>query len=369
MQRNWEIFGWRISPLFIVTVLIPTAIAFLYFGVFASDIYISESKFVVRSPDKPSVGGVGILLKTAGFSNANDELYAAHEYIRSRDALRAIDDKSRFRGSYSMPNISAFDRFGGLGVSSTFEDLYKYFRGKVSVNYDATSSVTTLSVRAYNPKDSQYFNERLLEMAEQTVNRMNTRGRADVINNSQVEVDNAKIAARNAAAALARYRNRSGVVDPEKQAGFQLQMVSKLQDELIANRTQVAELRNYAPDNPQIPALRARIASLEEQIDTELGKVTGSRRSLAGEIEVYQGLMLESQYSDKRLAAAMASLQEAESEARRKQAYVERIVQPNRPDSPLEPRRWAGILATFVIGMVAWGILSLLLAGVREHQL
>jgi len=47
---------------------------------------------------------------------------------------------------------------------------------------------------------------------------------------------------------------------------------------------------------------------------------------------------------------------------------VERIVQPSHPDKPLEPRRLRGILVTFLLGLVAWGILSMLLAGVREHK-
>jgi capsular polysaccharide transport system permease protein len=64
----------------------------------------------------------------------------------------------------------------------------------------------------------------------------------------------------------------------------------------------------------------------------------------------------------------MSSLVDAQNEARRKQAYVERISRPNLPDEALEPRRLRGILATLVLGLVAWGILSMLLAGVREHQ-
>ena len=49
------------------------------------------------------------------------------------------------------------------------------------------------------------------------------------------------------------------------------------------------------------------------------------------------------------------------------QAYVERIVQPNLPDAPMEPRRMRGILATLILSLLAYGILRMLLAGVREH--
>ena len=64
----------------------------------------------------------------------------------------------------------------------------------------------------------------------------------------------------------------------------------------------------------------------------------------------------------------MNSLEEARNEARRKQAYVERIVQPSLPDEAQEPRRLRGIFATFVLGLIAWAILTMLLAGIREHH-
>jgi len=358
----------RASPLFLLTVLIPTVASILYYGLFASDVYISESSFVVRSPDKPSAGGFGVLLKTAGFSNSNDEVFAAQDFIRSRDALRAIDRNREFEKSYSSPSISIFDRFNPMGLTGTFEDLYRYFTGKVDVNYDSSSSITKLTVRAFRPRDAYKYNEELLELAEQTVNRLNERGRQDLIGFAQVEVDRAKLQSQMAASTLAAFRNQAGVVDPEKQAAVQLQMVSKLQDELIATRTQLAEIRRYAPENPQVESLQTRIASLQQQINGETNKVAGGQKSLAGTAARYQRLSLESQFADKQLAAAMSSLTDAQNEARRKQAYVERISRPNLPDEALEPRRLRGILATFVLGLVAWGILSMLFAGVKEHQ-
>ena len=358
----------RASPLFLLTVLIPTVASILYYGLFASDVYISESSFVVRSPDKPSAGGFGVLLKTAGFSNSNDEVFAAQDFIRSRDALRAINRNREFEKSYSSPSISIFDRFNPMGLTGTFEDLYRYFTGKVDVNYDSSSSITKLTVRAFRPRDAYKYNEELLELAEQTVNRLNERGRQDLIGFAQVEVDRAKLQSQMAASTLAAFRNQAGVVDPEKQAAVQLQMVSKLQDELIATRTQLAEIRRYAPENPQVESLQTRIASLQQQINGETNKVAGGQKSLAGTAARYQRLSLESQFADKQLAAAMSSLTDAQNEARRKQAYVERISRPNLPDEALEPRRLRGILATFVLGLVAWGILSMLFAGVKEHQ-
>jgi capsular polysaccharide transport system permease protein len=68
------------------------------------------------------------------------------------------------------------------------------------------------------------------------------------------------------------------------------------------------------------------------------------------------------------LAAAQANLDNVRSEAQRQQVYLERIAQPSLPDKAQEPRRLRSVLATLMMGLVTWGVLGLLLAGVREHQ-
>lgn len=357
-----------VDRLFLLTVVVPTALAVLYFGLFASDVYVSESRFVVRSPDKPAASGLGVLLKSAGFSNAGDEIFAAHEFVKSRDALKVLNRNGAVARAYGNGGISIFDRFNPLGLSGSFEDLYAYYRRKVSVEYATTSSITTLIVRAYSPQDAERFNRQLLERSEDLVNRLNNRGRSDMVQFATQEVVEAKIAAREAALSLARFRNARGIIDPEKQATMQLQMVSKLQDELIGARTQLQQLRSMAPDNPQVPILEVRINSLSREIDEQLGLVAGSRRSLSANAAQFQRLELEREFADRRLAAAMNSLEEARNDARRKQAYVERIVQPSLPDEAVEPKRLRGILATLLLGLVAWAVLKMLLAGIREHH-
>ncbi len=98
-----------------------------------------------------------------------------------------------------------------------------------------------------------------------------------------------------------------------------------------------------------------------------MGKVTGNSRSLAQSAIQFERLMLENEFANKQLTATLASLEQARNEAQRKQAYVERIVEPNLPDAPMEPRRLRGIIATLVLSLLAYGILRMLLAGIREH--
>ena len=358
----------RINRLFLLTVAAPTALAVVYFGLMATDVYLSESRFVVRSPDRQVSTGLGALLKGVGFSRAQDDSYTVHDYVLSRDALKEINDKLAVGKAFSSSEVDVVSRFGGLDFDNSFEALHRYYQKKVEVQQDSASSITTLTVRAYTAQDAQSINQKLLELSEGLVNRLNERGRQDLIRSATSEVAEAEAKSKAAALALSVYRNAKGVVDPERQATVQLQQVAKLQDELIATKMQLAQLRAFTPQNPQIQALQIRASTLQAEMDIETGKVTGGERSLANKAADFQRLALEREFADKQLASALASLELARNEAQRKQVYLERIVQSSLPDTALEPRRLRSILATFVLGLVAWGILSMLLAGVREHQ-
>src|SRR5579863_1445236 len=78
----------------VLTVIAPTCVAILYYGFVASDVYISESRFLVRSPQHQAPAGVfGQLLQGSGLTHSQDDTYSVHDYILSRDALRELDAK------------------------------------------------------------------------------------------------------------------------------------------------------------------------------------------------------------------------------------------------------------------------------------
>lgn len=357
-----------LGPLFWFVVIFPTALSVVYYGILVSDVYISESRFVVRSPDRPARTGLGVVLASAGFSTASEEVRAAQGYIQSRDALQSLNRDDFAKRAWGASSISIFDRFDPLRWSGSFEELYRYYREKVGIEFESESGITTLTVRAFDPHTSQEINRRLLEQAEGLVNQLNDRGQADMVRNAQREVDEAQAQSRAAAEALAAYRNQVGVIDPERQATVQLQMISKLQDELIGAKMQLLQMSAIGGQNPQIPTLRLRIDGLKKAIDEQLGQVAGNSRSLSATAVKFQRLQLQREFSDKQLSASLVALQDAKNEARRQRAYVERIAEPSKPDKAMEPRRLRGMLATLVVSLVAWGILVMLLAGVREHS-
>lgn len=357
------------KKLLIATVVIPSFVALVYFGLLASDIYVSESRFVVRSPERPSASPLGQILKGSSFSRSQDDSYTVQDFMLSRDALKALDAELKVKEAYSASAVDIFNRFAALDWDESFENLHHYYQGKLEIRLDPMSSITTLVVRAFSAEQAQAINLRLLELSEDLINKLNERGRKDMIRFATQEVTDAEKRTKAAALALAKYRNEKGVIDPEKQSQIPLQQIAHLQEELIRTKAQVMQLEKLAKDNPQLPVLRQRTQMLESEILAETHRVAGAgERSLAGKAAVYQSLVLEKEFADKMLASAMSTLEQARNDAQRQQLYLERIVQPSLPDQATEPRRLRGFLATLILSFVAYGVLTILIAGVREHR-
>jgi capsular polysaccharide transport system permease protein len=358
----------RVNGLFLATVVAPTLLAAVYFGLIASDLYISESRFMVRSPQRPLQSGMlGSLLQGSGLSRSLDDQHSVQDFILSRDALKELNDKLALDRKFSDGAVDFVNRFGALDWDHSFEGLLKYYRRRVSVDLDSASSISVLRVSAFTPEDARAINERLLAMSELLVNRMSERSRQDIVQFATGEVKVAERKAKDAALAVAAFRSDKAVVDPEKQSAFQLQQLGKLQEELISTKTQVIQLRSVSPQNPQIPVLVTRQAALQREVDAELGRIAGRGGSLTSKAAGYMQVSVEREFAEKQLGAAMASLEAARIEAQRQQLYLDRIVQPNTPDYPLEPRRIRSVIVVLIAGLVAWGVLSLLIASVREH--
>lgn len=357
----------RTAIIFVLTVVLPTLLATVYYGLVASDVYITEARFIVRSPERPSQAGLGALLQGTALSRSNDDAYAVHDFVRSRDAARELDERLKIVQAYRDESIDLFARFPGLDWDDSFESFHRHYQKHVHVAYDAASSISVLQVRAYTPDTARDIAEQLLQMGERLVNNMNLRSREDLIEVAEREVRIAEERVQDAALALAGFRSDRSVFDPSSQSAMQLQAVARLREELIAAEAQLAQVRRVSPDNPQIDSLRSRVDGLRQAITQETAKVTGGRTSLSAKSPAFDRLQLEKAFADRQLGTALAALDTARSEAQRKQLYLERLVQPNLPDSAMEPRRVRSAFTVFVVGLLAWGVVSLVVAGIREH--
>ena len=359
----------RLNRLFLLLVVAPTALAVLYFGFLAHDVYVSESQFVVRTVQRQMPSGLGSLLQGSGLTQGSSDVYSVQSYLTSRDALQTLEQRYHLKRSFGSRAVDAFARFDPLGWDDSFESLLRYYQKfVVNTDLDSTSSIVTLTVRAFSAEESQAINEGLLKMSEDFVNRLNDRARNDLVRFATADVESAEKQQRAAVLTLSQYRNKQALYDPGMQSDLQLRAVGALREELITTRKQLADVRTMASDNPQIPVLQSRIRVLRGEIESEMAKVAGDRSSLSSKVPQYEAITLDRDFAAKYLAVALDSLERARENAMSQQLYIERIEEPNKPDVPIEPRTLRDIAATLLVGLILWAVTSLMVTAVKEHS-
>jgi capsular polysaccharide transport system permease protein len=301
--------------IFWVTVLIPTIIAIIYYTFIASGIFISESTFIVRAQSKDSqsvlptslsgvLGSIGGSL--GGLSTSQNDSLTAENYIRSRDAMNILNEDLDIIKDYSASSIDRLNRFAGIRFwDKSTEAFFDYYRENIiAIGLESSSGISTLTVRAFDPEMAYNINLKLNEISEGLINRLNDRARQDMLSFSEKEVELAK----------------------------------------------------------------KRVEDINQKIFQFRGQDSMANNSKNQQITFYQQLVSEKEFADRNLSTAIASMEQARIEVMKKRLYLERVSEPNKPDIAMEPRRIKGIFTSFVIGLVCWGMLSLILAGIKEHH-
>ena len=356
-----------LNLMFAVLVIIPVSLATIYYSIVASDIYVSEAKFIVRGVKGQTIGGLASFFRTLGIARAEDDAFAVQNFIRSRDAVRQLNTKFPLARMYSRPGVDPIASFGALWPPTGFESLYQYYLSRVEVSHNDVTGITTLTVQAFTPQDAHRIATNLIDISEQLVNRMNERATKDALDQAGKVITQAEEAVFRAQRDLTEFRNKENFIDPTSASLKVFDVIGGLSSDLATVRIQIAEVQKNSPLSPALDNLRNRERALSDQIAAESAKIVGSDQSLASKMATYERLVLQREFTDRALSLALDAHEAARQEARAKQLYIQPIVMPNLPDAALEPRRLRYILTAALACFTLYGVIWLIYAGSKEH--
>ncbi|SKA36257.1 capsular polysaccharide transport system permease protein [Enhydrobacter aerosaccus] len=348
-------------------VFLPTILGIVYFGAIATNQYVSEARFIIRSAERPEAATGFAAILQDGLGHSQDDTYAVAEFIKSRDAAKQLSSSLPMFEIYGRPEADALARYPSIFFGRTDEEFYDYLRRMISVVYTPSTGVTTLTVRAFRPQDAKEVAAQLLALSEKLINRMNNRMQEDLIATSTAEVAHSQEQLIMAQIAISRFRNAELMIDPTKSATSLTELISKLSVDLAQAKAQMREVLAASPNSVQYFNLQRRIAALEEQIGYERARITTASDGLAEKIAEFERLNLNREFANRALTNAETALTRARADARRQQLYLETIVQPSATDYPLEPKRASVILTIFGANMILFLVAWLIYTGVREH--
>ncbi len=354
---------------FLLVVVVPVALAAIYYLGIAADQYVVAFRFGVRSAQPARAdGGVGLIPGATPLQVGLDS-YAVAQYIDSRAIVDTLNKTIDLRRMFATP---AADWPARLHLPASAEDLIEYWRGQVEAFFDPTNGTIRVRVRAFSADDALELARAVLAAAEQLVNDLSLRARHDALRNAEGDVAAAEARLRRALARLRDYRDRAGLIDPHKSADANAALSGRVRDEIVRTATTLATLQQYlAADAPALKLLEARLQSLKAQQTALEGEATVNpttrNEALSRMLSSYEELESERQFAETAYQHALAALDRARANADRQQVYLADFIPPSRPEAARYPRRWRSLGIVFAAAFVVWAIGNLMVRSIRDH--
>ncbi|WP_312363376.1 hypothetical protein [Ensifer sp.] len=346
--------------------VVPTAVVAFYYSIVASDQYVSEARFSIRSADSSGSSPMAGLSALLGSGQATDAAIVA-EYVKSGAIINQLTD------SFSLTDLfttKRWDPISSLAANPTSEDLIKYWKGKVDISVERSSGLTTLRVRAFSAEDSLRLTDEILRISELMVNRLTRRTEDNGLREAEAEVHTTKDRLTNSILKLKAMRDSTGILDVTLAAAANTEVLTKLRLEKAKLDVQIQSLEeNDSGSAPQLGSLKNQATAIGQQIAVYEQSIAGgdTDSSIAS-----RGAELSEAETDLKVAQteyqkAVAVFEAARMTTERQRSYILTHVQPTLPEEALYPRR---ILIVFTVALgtgLLWAITVGLAMLARDH--
>lgn len=348
-------------------VLLPTIIVGWYFINVATPMYSTKSEFLILKADNAGGGGLGSLLSGTQFATSQDSI-AVQSYLQSKDAMLRLDRDVGFKSHFSQEWIDPIQR---LAPDATNEAAYKIYRKNVKIGYDPTEGVIRMEVTAADPEVAAEFSRKLISYAEERVNVLSEKKRADQMKDAMAAFEAAQEARRKAQEALVQLQQKGALLDPEGMIASLRSQINNVEIQLQDKQLQLeALLDNPRPNRAKVDGVKGDIRRLEAllaRLNRKMVDASQGENSLAELSVRIQMAQADLATRDLMLQSALQQVEQTRSEANRQVRYLTTSVQPVASQEPSYPRKFENTVLAFLIFSGIYLLISLTASILREQ--
>lgn len=349
--------------------LIASVLAVAYWGIIASDRYVSEAHIVIQRTDL--AGGqtmdFGGLLPGVGNVGHSDQLLL-RDHLLSVDMLEKLDAKLNLREHFSD---TARDPLSRLWHRDTpLERFHRYYLSRVSIEFDEYSGVLVIKAQAYDPETAHAIAALLVEEGERYMNGLAHRLAEEQVAFLEKQVAEMSERAIEARQSVVAFQNEEGLISPQNTAESRSAIIGGLETQLADLQARRTTLLGYlAPQAPGVVEVNLQIGAIEKQIVSEQARLAAPKgQTLNTTIEAFQRLQLAADFSQEVYKTALVALEKGRVEATRTLKKVSVLQSPTLPQYPLQPRRIYNIIVFALVALLLAGVAHLLAAIIRDHK-
>jgi capsular polysaccharide transport system permease protein len=361
-RRKYWIWG--------IVVGLPTLIASIYYGLIASDRYVSSAQVVVSAEGEGANSVLSSLLSGIGGMGGGADVASQGQVlaalIQSSEMLSRVEAVVDFKAMYAR---SKADFFSSLKPDAKFEDRLKYFNSMVSVDWDGHSRIVSIDVRAFTPQDAKALLDAIISISEERLNDVEKRQQDDTMAFARAELTRAETHLTDVSTKVSDFRRQNGEIDPEGTAELSGQLIANLNAKIADDQTDLAKLLTYVkPDNSQIKGLRSQIEQLQKEVQHQEVLRTGLiKGALSDKVSQYESLLFDEDFAREAYKTALTFMESARANALEQHSYVIDFVSARTPEKSTEPHRMQSVLIVLVGSIILLAIGNLIVVSIREQ--
>lgn len=358
----------RKSWVFWLAVLL-CVVAVMYWGLIASDRYVSEAHVIIQQTDSPVATSLDILsmIGTSGGPTRADQLLL-RDHLLSVDMLAKLDSQLGLREHYSDRRNDVLSRLWTPDISQ--EWFHWYYLRRTGVELDEYAGVLIVRAEAFTPEKAHEIASVLVEEGERYMNQVAHRLAQEQVAFIEKQVAQMSERVIKARQAVLIFQNERNLASPQGTAEALFGIISQLEAQLITLKTQREALLGYQhARSPAVVDLDLQVAAVKKQIAQEQTRLTSSQRQTLNRIvEEYQRLEMNAEFAQETYKSGLTALEKQRVEAGRMLKMVSVLQSPTHPQYPLEPKRMYNTTVFILSTLLLSGILNLLRVIVREHR-
>lgn len=351
------------------TAFVAILLAIVYWGLVASDRYVSEARVIIQRTDLSGGQSMdfGSLLAGAG-GGARAEQLLLRDHLLSVDMLKKLDDKLGLRAHYSDFGRDPLSRMWGEDAS--LERFHRHYLSRVSVEFDDYAGVLVIRAQGYDPETAHAIASMLVEEGERTMNAMAHGLAQEQVNFLERQVGLMSERAILARQAVIAFQNENGLVSPQGTAESLAIVINRLEAQLTDLRARRGALLGYlASEAPGVVEVDMQISAVEQQIGQEQARLAAPKgKTLNRTVEAFQRLQMNAEFEQDVYRTALVALEKGRVEATRTLKKVSVLQSPTVPEYPLEPRRFYNIVVFVLVALLLAGVVHLVAAIIRDHK-
>ncbi|WP_246842238.1 sugar transporter [Leclercia sp. W6] len=347
-------------------VVVCFAIAVLYFGVVASDRYVSRAQLVIKQADQIKMLPDTLSMLGLGGSN-NEDVLLIQDYLNSPDLIAKLDKELGLKAHYQSHKVDYFSR---LSDDVSREAFIEYYRSHLTLHFDDISGVLTVEFQAFDPDYGQRVVSLMLKESDRFINRLGHQVALEQLSFVEKEVDRAYQRVQTEKAKVLDFQNSHHLLSPETTSTARQGLVSQIEGELAQQQAQLKQLQSYMKETaPAVISVQARVNALSGQLEQEKARLTGVDKDAMNEVTArYMDLQTQATLAADLYKSGLISLEQARVEAYRKLKFLLVVSQPTLAEEAEYPRRLYNLTTIGVLLCLLYGLIVMGLATLREHQ-